>query len=353
MLRHIHCLRCLCGTYQPADFATEFEAECASIRGDSNTPTPQPSRIPSPAPTTAPTPHPSAVPTAHPTAVPTRQPSPHPTPAPSIASAPTSQPTGIPTSQPTTYPTLPLEAVISINISHTFREVSATKFNKQKRKCVHALADGFAEILDLPPRESFQLHGKAVEYFNQIYDYDFLSVRENPDASTFMALGNLSNWNNYTGSTRRLGQTHGSVGTTLHYTLYIDTSRLGLIDTDEAYWNTKKDLLESLERHVFLDVMRVKASNTGCAALAAIEGSTITYFSNDYLSTQLHTAYPTSMPTITPRVRRPYNFDGIIAGTIVGITAFVTAGMILLHFKYILGFDKPFDRFNDEPAIEL
>jgi hypothetical protein len=262
-------------------------------------------------------------------------------------SQPTSQPTGVPTQQPTSYPTLALQTTVSINITHTFREVSSVRFNRQKKRCKHALADSLAEILDLPEREGLELHGNAVEYFNQIYDYDFMSIRANPSATSFMSLSNLSGWTNYTG--RRLGQTHGSIGSTLQYTILVDTSRLGLTDADTAYWNTRADLLESLERHVFTDVVRVKAANNGCAALAAIEGSTITYFSYDYLSTVTHSSYPTSMPSMIMRVRRPYNFDGIIAGTIVGITAFIIVGMILLQVKYHLGFDKPIDAFEDEP----
>lgn len=277
--------------------------------------------------------------------------------------SPTGQPTGVPTQQPTSFPTIPLESVISVNISHTFREVSAAKFNRQMRKCVHALADALAEILELQPRKCLLVHKKAEEYFNQIFDYDFMTIRENLHAQDFMSLKNLSGYRNYTGPQgigpvagqyrRRLGQTHGSIGSTLHYTLFIHPGHLGLTNTDEAYWNTRHDLLESLERQVFTDVVRVKAAATGCASLAAIEGSTLTYFSEFYQAAVTHSVPPTSVPTVHPRVRRAYNFAGIMSGTIVGITAFIVVGMVLLQFKYTLGFDKPSDRFVDEPAIDL
>ena len=232
--------------------------------------------------------------------------------------------------------------------------MSAELFAEQKDGCVHALANSLSDILEIRPVEGFKLQSDPVDYFNQVFDFN--GQIERPyvpvtNSEAVISAETLTAGRLYI--RRRLGQNHGSIGSTLSYTLYIRPASLGFASNDEAYFNTRSDLLESLDRGVFVDVLRVKATAAGCDALARVEGSSATFISSDYLSTVTHSSRPTSMPSQVPRVRRAYNFAGIMAGTIVGITAFIVVGMILLQYKYALGFDKSPDRLADEPTIEI
>lgn len=244
-------------------------------------------------------------------------------------------------------------------MTQLFREVSAELFTEQKNWCVHALANSLSDILEIRPVEGFKLQSDPVDYFNQIFDFKSLNERpyvpipESVFADAAMSTSAEVSAAGRVHIRRRLGQNHGSIGSTLSYTLYIRPAALGFASNDEAYFSTRNDLLESLDRGVFVDVLRVKATAVGCDALARVEGSSATFISSDYLSTVTHSSRPTSMPSQVPRVRRAYNFAGIMAGTIVGITAFIVLGMVLLQYKYALGFDKSPERLADEPTIEI
>lgn len=168
-----------------------------------------------------------------------------------------------------------------------------------------------ADVLDLPTEEGFVLRD-ITTYHNQVYDFDAAQKEPFPYH-------------------RKLGMTHGSRGIIATYTVNVVPQAMGFASSDEAFESVRAHLIKAVSRHVFTDVLRNQGNVWHCAALAVVEGSTVSYISSDYLSTVTHSAYPTSQPTVL-RVKLYRNRTGIIAGTIVGVTAFIIAVMVASYF---------------------
>jgi hypothetical protein len=249
-------------------------------------------------------------------------------------SQPTMQPTGVPTNQPTSFPTTPLQVTISFNVTQQLHEVNLALFTESLDECSVAMGGTVTDLLNLFPEEGFVMRGVA-EYHNQIYD------------SPETAPGAYDGINSRPAS-RRLGMTHGSRGIVVTYTVNVVPQALGYADSDSAFEGVKAKLVKAVTRHVFTDVARNQAMIWGCDALLVIEGATITHVSSDYLSTVTHSSYPTSSPTIVPRVRKQKNRTGVIAGVLVGVTVFIAAVMVAMYNKGSFGMQPHPDVIADQ-----
>lgn len=213
--------------------------------------------------------------------------------------------------------------MISFNVTHQLHEVSEALFKAEFEECKVALAGTVTGLLNLPPLEGFELN-TVFSYHNQVYDTPLSTV-----------------------ANRKLGMTHGSRGIVVIYTLNIVPTAIGFSDSNAAFEAIKAKLVKAVTRHVFTDVARTQALNWNCAALQVIEGSTLTHMSSDYLSIVTHSAFPTSSPT-SLHVKRQRNRTGVIAGTVVGVTAFVIAVMVFYLKKSSFGIQKHPDVVADE-----
>jgi hypothetical protein len=290
-----------------------------------------------------PTGQPTSSPTVHPT-----KPTPGPTQLPSggPSNQPTGQPTGVPTQQPTSYPTTALDATISFNVTHQLHGVKADVL-VASAVCQKALGYAVTEILGLPAEEGF-LYLSAVDFSNEIFDYNYVDVKVNPageiDGNDNFVTPGLGPWHtrhktenrleagadtfNFAespniGLGRKLGETAGNWGVTVSYTIYASPTHFAMSDTDELYATLKAHLIKSVRRGYMTSVIISMGRRRGCSSLQTVSGTDLVFISSDYLSTVTHSAPPTSMPSsvIVSHPRR--NFNGIIAGTIVGITAFI------------------------------
>lgn len=228
----------------------------------------------------------------------------------------------MPTNQPTAFPTTPLQTLISFNVTQHLHEVNYVKFNAQRIQCVQALKNTVAKLLDTFTEEGFKFRGRAVYYENEIYDQDTTSTVAGPD--------HIQRPNEHG---RALGMTHGSRGAQVTYTVFVVPTAIGFSDSDAAYKYTKNVLLKSEDRGIFAGLLRDQADFWSCEALQVTEGTTITFVSSDYQSVVTHSAYPTSFPTLLPRVERPRNFVGVITGVLLGVSAFIALSMYLAFYK--------------------
>lgn len=168
-----------------------------------------------------------------------------------------------------------------------------------------------ADVLNLDPEEGIEFTDVEI-YENQVYDptmYGFPAVH-------FDAIDH-----------RRLGQTHGSRGVQLSYRVYFVPSAIGFSDSDAAFASVQEHLVKAVERHVLTDVFRTSGLTWGCDALTLTEGTSVTYMSDFYSSIVTHSAYPTGAPT-SIYASRHRNRAGVIAGVLLGVTAFVVVVMI-------------------------
>ena len=241
--------------------------------------------------------------------------------------SPTGQPSGVPTSRPTAFPTRYFQATISVNVTLLLHAVDAASFNSNFDTCAHTVGSSLTTMLGLEVEQGFDIYDTAVSaYENQIYDYNFLGYVPSD--------GDLTVW-----TSRRLGMTQGSNGVTLHLSLTADPARLGLPDNDGAYNTVIGELKDSVVSHVLTSFIRDRATSASCAALSDLQGITVSYVSNHYAANVLRFAAPTSSPTINSAHYR--NRNGVIAGLIVGITAFIIAAMILAKYQTLVYFGFP------------
>lgn len=243
------------------------------------------------------------------------------------AAVPTGQPSGVPSSRPTASPTTYYQSTISVNVTLLLHSVVASSFNTEFATCAKTAGSSVAIALGLQPEEGFQVfETSVVGYENQIYDYNFLGYSPGD--------GDLSIW-----TSRRLGMTSGSYGVTLHMALVANPSRLGFTDSSLAYTTVMGELKDTVVSRVLTSFMRDQAVSSGCTSLQQIDGITVAYISNQYRTAVLRMAAPTSSPTVTRAHYR--NRDGVIAGLLIGITAFIVVAMVLAKYQTLEFFGYP------------
>ena len=202
---------------------------------------------------------------------------------------------------------------IAINATIELRGINGGELMSSEG-CQRALGYAITEVLGLQPNEGFEIVS-IQSYFNQIYDYNFF--QNDPDL----------NANN---NRRNLGATQGSWGASVTFLMYGSPSSLGFSDDnmDGLYHSLKQHLLKSVSRNVLTSVVISKGRRNACPLFNNLDGITLSYFSNDYMSTVLHSGQPSSRPTYVI-VASPRNTEGVLAATIVGFTSFI---MVVMYF---------------------
>lgn len=203
--------------------------------------------------------------------------------------------------------------MISFNVTLLLHDVYADEFNDPAifENCVKTVQATTVTMCDLLDEEGFTFRGEAKDYNNQVFDPQY----------------------EYT--VRKLGQTKGSLGVVVEAELHAFPSKMGYND-DAAFEFVRLSLKRGVDQHMFISVLRDMARYWSCPAVTVAEGVSLVYISESYESVILHSSYPTSKPTIVPRVVKTLNRNGIIAGTIVGVTAFLIFVMVLAMNKSYL-----------------
>lgn len=234
---------------------------------------------------------------------------------------------------------MPFQSILSFNVTQELREVDTDVFDANYDVCVEGLRESVTQILNIPTQEGFE--------FQQYFSYYKTDFSHDP-------LVTLPYTPPVPDRRRKLGMTHGNVGTTVSYRVSFVPQALGFTDYDEAVSSVKSDLMDAASRGVLTSVLRSHSLGgaNGCPAFTKIQGTPILYISSDYMAEVTHMAWPTSMPTEVPRVRRFKNRTGVLAGTVVGVTAFVIAVVAAVYHKKLFGFEKHPDVVKDEAIQE-
>jgi hypothetical protein len=244
---------------------------------------------------------------------------------------PTGQPTGLPTSTPTLAPTSVYQPEISLNVTLLLHEVNPTLFNEDFETCTYAIQHTLAQALDIKQEDIVVKNDEMELYENQIYDYNSM----NAVVSKEFLDGTDSVINLFGG--RRLSRTHGSRGITVNLALSANPHRMGFLDNDLAYFAIVNELKDTIRTHALTGFMRDQSFLAGCSSLAAMEGITPAFISNTYESTVYRSSAPTSFPTQV-FAHRMRNRAGIIAGVLLGATAFILAVFAIVYTK-VISFD--------------
>jgi hypothetical protein len=246
-------------------------------------------------------------------------------------SQPSGQPTGLPTSHPTVAPTTLFRNQISFNVTLLLHEAEASTFNAQFSTCVSSIQQTLAQTLAIH-QSGVQITQSVSSYSNQIVDYNFLDTVENAALETDSVP--LYSYLPATDTSRRrkLGATSGSYGSTVFIKLVSDPAEMGYTDTDAAYNAIINELRDTIKTYALTSFLRDQSYMAGCSALTAVSGITPSYVSSFYEKQVLNEATPTAAPTNKYATRRK-NFAGAIAGTLLGVTAFIIVVMIFTYYK--------------------
>jgi hypothetical protein len=269
---------------------------------------------------------------------------------------PSAAPTGVPTAQPTAYPTSPLQTLLAFNVTMQLREVSSTSFNSALTVCKKALREAVALTLGTHPVEGFIMNTPASAYSTEVFQYDYLDTVE--DAA--FAAGTDPVWDVIPPAARqrRLGITKGNTGSSVQFTVVGSPQSLDLGDDNDVVFGTlRENFIRRVERGVFVGVLRDRARTYSCSSLSGTANAQIVFISSDYLTTGVHSAEPTSMPTRFPRVSSARNRSGVMAGVLVGFTALLLSSMAAAFYKnkiaMLLGMEcllEREDHYHDAPG---